>query len=86
MVKNALPDQRTLRKWYETVECESGFSKEVLKTLKKQSKNRSKKLLCSLMMDKMSIRKHVHWDSNKYVGHVDYGNSNIAPLLQYCPN
>lgn len=73
MFKNALSDRWTLRKWYETVECEPAFSKEALQTLTREKKNNSKKLLCSLMMDEMSIRKHVHWDVQKCVGYVDYG-------------
>ena len=30
-------------------------------------------VLCALMLDEMSIRKHVQWDGKKYRGFVDLG-------------
>lgn len=72
MFKNALPNRRTLQTWYQTVDCEPGFSQEALETLKR--KNEGKSVLCSLMIDEMSIRKHVQWDGTKYVGYTDHGS------------
>lgn len=31
-------------------------------------------MICSLMLDKMAIRKHVSWDGKKFRGYVDVGN------------
>ena len=33
-----------------------------------------KKVICSLMMDEIAIKKHTSWDGKKYTGYVDIGN------------
>lgn len=33
-------------------------------------------MLCALMFDEMSMRKHIHWDGKKFVGYVDFGLEN----------
>lgn len=76
MFKNALPNRRTLQTWYQSVECEPGFSKEALETLKRKSETSSRPVVCSLMIDEMSIRKHVQWDRTKHVGYTDHGSQN----------
>lgn len=63
-----LPTRRTIQKWYQTVDCEAGFSEEALKFLK--TKCKEKKLLFSLMIDEMSIRKRIHWDGKKFLGYT----------------
>jgi hypothetical protein len=62
---NALPCERTLRKWCQKVECSPGFSKGALKYLSDKSqeyKEKREHLLCSLTFDEMSIREHVQFD------------------------
>lgn len=68
-----LPSPRTLSKWYKHVDAEPGFTVEALNTLAIASKNASKPLYCALMMDEISIRKHVEWDGNYYHGYVNFG-------------
>ncbi len=65
---SCLPCRRTIQSWYQTVNCEPGFNEEALKTLRR--KCQQKKLLFSLMIDEMSIRKHVVWDGAKFVGYA----------------
>ena len=57
---------------------EPGFTKEALTALQAKvlaGKRDGHKVLCSLMLDEMSIRKHVQWDgkAQKYCGFVDLG-------------
>jgi hypothetical protein len=62
---NALPCERTLRKWCQKVDCSPGFSQGALKFLFDKSQEYQEKqqhLLCSLTFDEMSIRQHVQFD------------------------
>ena len=57
---------------------EPGFTKEALTALKAKvlaGRRDGQELVCSLMLDEMSIRKHVQWDgkAGKYRGFVDLG-------------
>lgn len=64
--------------WYNVMDGEPGFTKEALTALKAKvlaGKRDGKKVVCSLMLDEMSICKHVQWDgkAQKYRGFVDLG-------------
>jgi hypothetical protein len=62
---NALPCERTLRKWCQKVDCSPGFSKGALKYLADKSEEyraKEQHLLCSLTFDEMSIREHMQFD------------------------
>jgi hypothetical protein len=37
--------------------------------LKKQGKS----LVCNLVMDEMSIKRHIQWNGSKQLGYIDYG-------------
>lgn len=71
-----LPHPRTLRKWYERVDGQPGFSAEAFNALKMKcaaSMAQGHPTICSLMVDEMSIRQHVQWNRGNFEGFVDIG-------------
>ena len=73
----ALPHQAQIRRWYGRIPAEPGFSKPAFEALRLKAENAAKtenKVLCSLMMDEMAIRKHIAWDGKRFRGFVDLGN------------
>lgn len=57
---NALPDPRTLRSWYSSVNCEPGFTSESFLALQNkisEAQRKGKQVLVSLMIDEMGIKK-----------------------------
>lgn len=73
----ALPHQTQIRKWYAKVPAAPGFTEPAFEALKikvEEAKKDRKKVVCSLMLDEMAIKKHVSWDGKKYHGYVDIGN------------
>lgn len=69
----ALPHPTTLVKWYRCVDGGAGFSTQVFDALHARADKTGKRMLCSLIMDEMAIRRQVEWDVSKYVGYVDLG-------------
>ena len=73
----ALPCQADLRRRYAKISADPGFTEPAFVELKKKvedAKNVGKKVICSLMLDEMSIRKHVCFDGKRMRGYVDLGN------------
>ena len=73
----ALPSQSQIRRWYSKIPADPGFTQPAFNALKlkaEEAKENGKEVLCSLMLDEMSIKKHVSWDGHKYQGYVDLGN------------
>lgn len=75
MFCNALPHPSTLRKWYQGVSGKPGFSAEaktalILKTQHMASMDKT--VVVCLMMDEMSIRKHIEFDGKRFVSYVDF--------------
>ena len=71
-----LPDPSTISKWYRVISGEPGFTEEQLTALKAKAlagKEKGQKVVCSLMLHEMSIRKHAQYDGKKVVGYVDLG-------------
>jgi len=68
-----LPHPRTLSKWYQHIDDAPGFTDSAFKALQLRSEARGETLLCSLIMDEISIRKHVEFDGRKYHGYIDMG-------------
>ena len=63
--KNALPCERTLRKWCQKMDCTPGFSQGALKYLSVKSQEyqqNGEHLLGSLTFDEMAIREHIQFD------------------------
>ena len=72
-----LPHTRTLCKWYQHVNCEPGFTKEALDTLKLKVQGSTHPVICALVFDEMAIRKSLTWKprAQKFYGRVDYGHN-----------
>lgn len=70
-----LPNGRTIRKWLCSVNCEPGILNEIMEYLKQQVKENAHLRDCALIVDGMSIRKHVAWDhsAGKFTENVNYG-------------
>lgn len=77
--KNKLPHQRTLQKWYESVDGRPGCTGEALTAISlkvSEARKSQKHIICSLVMDEIAIRQHVSYSKakNTYYGYVDFGN------------
>lgn len=77
---NNLPHPSTIRKWYmnSSANGEPGLSKQSFQRLTQLANEQKKKgieLICSLIFDEMSIRKHLQWSDSekKFLGHITYG-------------
>lgn len=71
-----LPHISTLKRWCGRIDGNPGFTKQAFSSLKRrveEENERGKDVLCSLMLDEMSIKKHVEWNGEKMVGFVDIG-------------
>lgn len=68
------PCPRTLSKWYAHVDVEPGFTKEALNTLTSACKNIQTLIFCALMMEEISIQKHLDFNNEKYFCFVDFGS------------
>lgn len=73
----ALPSQSQIRRWYGKVPAEPGFTKPAFEALKLKAEEAGNdgKVICSLILDEMAIKKHISWDGKKYHGYVDLGNN-----------
>ena len=57
----ALPHQVQVRKWYAKILAEPGFPNPAFQALKlkvEEANKKGEKIICSLMLDEMAIRKH----------------------------
>jgi len=68
-----LPHPSLISNWTSTVNAEPVFFKEVFEALQSfptEDKD------CNLVLDEMSIRKQILWDSKneKFIGYCDFGN------------
>lgn len=60
----SLPHPSTITKWYSPVNASPGFTEESLNALimkSEESKLKGQEVLCNLILDEMSIRKHIEW-------------------------
>eukprot|EP00794_Sanderia_malayensis_P012242 gene12242-13503_t len=75
----ALPHQSHIRKWYSKIPAEPGFTEPAFTALSQkveEGARNGRKVVCSLMLDEMAIRKHISWDGERYRGYVDIGDGN----------
>eukprot|EP00111_Clytia_hemisphaerica_P009768 TCONS_00028644-protein len=71
----ALPHRETIRMWYSSVSADVGFTESSFRAINhKVRSTNDKPVIVALMFDEMSIKKHVFWDGNRFVGYVDIGN------------
>ena len=71
-----LPHPTVIRSWYSSMNGEPGFTKNALAALKAKvlaAKRDNQEVVCALMLDEVSIRKHVEWDGKQFRGYVDLG-------------
>lgn len=68
-----LPHVRTLKKWYQSINAEPGFTTESLNAIKAKVQASKHALLCNLVLDEMAIRKRIEWDGTRMHGYVDIG-------------
>lgn len=76
-MNSALPAPSTLRSWYNSIDGEAGFTTESFEALSRkveEAKTKNQKVLCSLMIDEIGIKKGTQRGRDgKVYGHVDYG-------------
>lgn len=81
---NNLPSISAVRNWYASLNASPGFTSESFDALKSKAEaQRSKNgtnLLCAVIFDEMSIRRHVQWDpaQSKYTGLIDVGRKYVG--------
>ena len=70
-----LPHESLIKKWSSVVECQPGFIRESFESLQQDIAKSPEKKDCFLIIDAMSTRKQILYDStqDKYVGFVNYG-------------
>lgn len=71
-----LPYPRAVRKWYQCVEGEPGFTQPAFSALKLRADMAAKEgkpASCSLIIDEMSLKQQVERNVKKYHVHVDMG-------------
>uniref|UniRef100_A0A2A4JUC7 THAP-type domain-containing protein n=1 Tax=Heliothis virescens TaxID=7102 RepID=A0A2A4JUC7_HELVI len=73
MYNTCLPHTNTIYSWYKSVEAKPGFTQESFDRLSEKVKMSNKILLCSLVVDEMSIRQQKIWTGKQYEGLVDIG-------------
>jgi hypothetical protein len=83
---NALPHVATIRKWYSSLEGGPGFCTVAFTMLQQkvdEEKRRGKQVLLSVMIDDMSIKKKIDYDSkeSKFVGFVDFGTGKLLKVF-----
>ena len=75
----ALPHASTIRRWYSSIGGCPGFTDEAFVSLKQkveEASGRGEEVVCSLMLDEMSIMRHLDFDGKRVVGYVDIGTQN----------
>lgn len=70
----ALPQDSTIKRWYECIDGNPGFTNEAFNALKSASAVSNHKILCSRMIDEVAIKRHLEYDVEKMRGDVDLGN------------
>ena len=73
----ALPHESQIRKWYPKIPADPGFTEPAFNALSlkvNDALQKKQKVVCSLMLDEMAIRKHISWDGKRFRGYVDLGN------------
>jgi hypothetical protein len=67
----ALPHESVLRGWASKIDCSPGFTSQSFKQLKlkvDEEEAKGQKVIVQLVLDEMSIKKHVKFDGKKFTG------------------
>ena len=65
------------KSWYSKIEGDRGFTKATFLALAAKvsaSRQSGERVICSLMLDEMAIKKHFEWNGKEFKGFVDIGN------------
>lgn len=73
--RNLVPHPSTLRTWYKVVDGSPGFTKQAFDAIK--LKCCSKKIVCNLVIDEMSIKEEIVYQNRKSYGYTDLGNGTV---------
>lgn len=73
----SLPHPCTVRRWYNVIDGNPGFTAEALSALKSRIDITGYKVYFALIFDEMSIKKHIDWDGKTFFGYSSMG-SNIC--------
>ena len=71
-----LPSPSVIRSWYSKIEGDPGFTKATFLALAAKvsaSRQSGERVICSLMLDEMAIKKHFEWNGKEFKGFVDIG-------------
>lgn len=68
---NLLPSERTIRKWFESIDGKPGFTHESFNSIRQKIQG---VVIVNVVIDDMAIRQHVHWDGDNYSGFVNLGS------------
>ncbi len=77
---NSLPHESVIRSWHEDIDGHQGFTAEAFQALKweaRTAEDAGKPLICSLVFDKMSLRKEISFDGSCYYGYTDLSSSTM---------
>ena len=86
--KLALQHPSVIRRWYSSIPGSPGFTQSAFLALKHgvdEAESKGRKVMIALMLDEMSIRKHVQWDGKQFHGYVVVGNDDFddsAPVAK----
>lgn len=73
MFDTCLPHQSTIGKWFKNINANPGFTTEAFNVLKQYVSLSNKEIILTLIIDEISIRRHIEWDGRKFHGYVDFG-------------
>ena len=73
-----MPHPSIVRKWFQRIDGGPGFTKQSFTALEakvKEAVKNDKKIICTLILDEISIRREVEGKGNVYSGYIDYGTN-----------
>ncbi|KAM7312862.1 hypothetical protein ISCGN_009769 [Ixodes scapularis] len=76
-----LPHASALRKWAVVIDGNPGFTRESFNRVTQEVQKG--RLLVSLMVDEMSIKKQVDWDGKEVIGYCDLGHGILNDCVAY---
>jgi hypothetical protein len=71
ILNNALPHESVLREWASKIDGSPGFTAQSFKLLQQkvqEEKAKGQEVIVQLVLDEMSIKKHVKFDGQKFSG------------------
>ena len=77
-----LSHESTLRDWFSSTNCESGFLNNILDVMQNMLQKNDSVKDCCIMLDEMNIRQSSEWDScrRQFVGNVNYCTGELSDI------